>query len=187
MLDYERSIPKLTETVGLMHSTKWSPTPEAKALELLAKKLDETITLMDRNTYWELEEDFNQPIRGRVHLDGTREPDIDRAGSYAGIRWRMHELAEFARSKKDELPHPNKKHELPFAAMAILHIMYQAGKDRPTLYDNSEAVKELGRVCNGAKIILSPERLRGALAASLESFDPNYMEAGVEEILVFAQ
>lgn len=187
MLDYEKSIAKLIERVGLIHTSGYSPTEESKALNALAQKLDETIGLMDQDSYWELEDAFNQPSPGSVRIDGSKEEDVERAGRYANIRWGMYELADFARRKKGELPHRNKKHAVPFAATGLLHIMYQAGKDFPKLYDHSEAVKELGRVCNGANIVLSAERLRGALTESLESFDPNYRDAGIDEILVFAQ
>jgi hypothetical protein len=187
MLDYEKSISKLIERVAMINSAKWSPTPEANALETLATRLDETIALIDEDTYWDLEEAFNQPSPGAVRFDGTTEPDVDRAGHYASIRWGMYELAEFARRKKEELPHRNKKHALPFAAIGLLHIMYRAGKDRPKLYDNSDAVKELERICKGAGVFLSSESMRGALSASLKSFDPAYLDDGIGDILVFAQ
>lgn len=187
MLDYEKSIAKLIERVCLIHTSGYSPTEEGKALDALAQKLEETFALMDQAKYWELEYAFNQPGPGSVRIDGSKEEDIERAGRYANIRWGMHELAKFARRKKGELPHRNKKHAVPFAATGLLHIMYQAGKGCPKLYDNSEAVRELGRVCEGAGIVLSAERLRGALTASLESFDPNYRDAGIDDILVFAQ
>lgn len=187
MLDYDKSISNLIERVRLINSAGWSPTPEANALEELEKRLNETIALMDKDAYWDLEEVFNRPSPGAVRSDGSTEPDIDRAGHYASIRWGMYELAEFARRKKDELPHRNKKHALPFAAIGLLHILYQAGKDRPKLYDNSDAVKELERVCKDAGIFLSSESIRGALATSLKSFDPAYQDEGIGDILVFAQ
>lgn len=187
MLDYEQSIAKLIDRVKQIHGSTWSPTPEAKALEALANKLDETIKMMDADTYWDIEEAFNQPQPGRIRDDGTKEPDIDRSGHYSSIRWAMYELAEFARTKKEELPNPKKKHALPFAAIGLLHIMYQAGMARPKLYDQSDAVKELGRICDAANIVLSPERLRGALTKALETFDPLYCDDGVNEILVFTQ
>lgn len=187
MLDYEQSIAKLIDRVKQIHEVNWSPTPEAKALEALANKLEETIAMMDESAYWELEDAFDQPQQGWVRFDGTREPDIDRSGRYASIRWAMYEVAEFARAKKDELPNPKKKHALPFAAIGLLHIMYEAGKERPKLYDRSEAVKELGRICDAANIALSPERLRGALTEALATFDPLYCDDGVNGILVFVQ
>lgn len=187
MLDYEQSIAKLIDRVKQIHEAKWSPTTEAKALEALAKKLDETISMMDMSSYWGLEDSFNQPQRGVVRLDGTKEPDIDRSCRYASVRWAMSELAEFARSKKGELPDPRIKLALPFAAMGLLHIMYQSGKSRPSLYDNGEVVNKLRDICSAAGIVLSPEALRNALKKALDSFDPLYQNDGIADILAFAQ
>ena len=187
MLDYEKSIAKLIERVGQINESGWSPTPEANALKELAEKLEEVISLMDRDTYWQLEDAFNQPERGWVRDDGTREPDIDRAGRYAAIRWGMRELSEFAITNRNELPNPKKKHALPFAATGLLHIMYESGMDRPTLYNDGFAVKELTRICTGAGIYLSTETLRGALKKALDQFDPLYRDAGISDILIFTQ
>lgn len=187
MLDYEQSIIKLINRVKLIHEANWSPTPEAKALDALAQKLNETIAMMDESTYWGLEDAFNQPERGWVRFDGTKEPDIDRSGRYAAVRWAMHELAEFAMAKKSELPNSREKRALPFAAMGLLHIMYQSGSDRPSLYINGDAIKKLGDICNDAGIALSPESLKGALKNALDSFDPLYQNDGIVDILVFSQ
>lgn len=187
MYDYDKSISKLANRVRLMHESNWSPTPEAKALEELAMQLEQTAALMDRDCYWYLEEEFNKPTLGYVRFDGTREPQIDRSGQFANVRYRMIELADFARQQKNELPNPRKRSAPPFAAVALLHIMYQCGKPRPSLYDNSDAVLALGVVLEKAGICLSKERLRGLLTDALKSFDPCYMNEGIEDVLVCGQ
>jgi hypothetical protein len=184
MLDYDKSINKLIERVKLIHQGKWSPTPEAKALAALAKTLEEAAALMDRHIYIELEEAFNQPLPGQRRRDGAMEPGIERDRNYAGIRYGMLQLAEFAKDTKAELPKPNKKYALPFAASGLVRIWYQAGKDRPALHDKSEAVIELGRICESINIQLSPESLRNALSVALKSFDPNYDEQGIDNDII---
>ena len=59
--------------------------------------------------------------------------------------------------------------------------------DRPTLYNDGFAVKELTRICTGAGIYLSTETLRGALKKALDQFDPLYRDAGISDILIFTQ
>lgn len=185
MLDYEKSIDRLIERVKLINTSDWKPAQEIKELGDLINQLKNLAAMMDMDCYWDLEEEFNQP-QENWQSDGTTGPKIERAGFYSSLRWKLLELAEFAAKKKESLPNPRQRHALPFAAKGLLHIMRECNMDRPALYNDSKSVQELKRICEAAGIVLSNERLRGALSEALADFSPtNHRCDGMEGLFVF--
>ena len=188
MYDYRESKLRLIDLVREMHQSDWSPTPKSKALEALAKRLCETADLLSESRWTLLEEAFNADPPPATGIDGLPIPLSEhRAGRYRELRYRLYELADFARSEKDRLPNPRERPAVKFAATGLLHIMYQCDFQRPTLYDNSAAVGELEEVCNAASIVLSRERLRGVLSEALSTFDPLMFDSRITAILAHRQ
>ena len=189
MLDYTESINRLIARVSAIHKAEKDTshrTSEARSYCDLADTLDKTAELLNDDRYLYLEEMFNQPLGDYVDFDGKVTRGPFREVSYKGIYWSLRDLAEFARRTAKDVPSSRKRFAAPFAAMAFLHILYEAGKPMPTLHDNSDATKALQELCEKAGVILSPERIRGLLSDALKDFDPLYFPfCGIEDVLSF--
>jgi len=185
---YERGIRKLIELVSrIHHNTEWNPTEQKKALEDAANKLEELAELLlSGPAAYDLETAHDERgIPERViGLDGflIEQPESEWP-SYQSIKWDIRELAMSARIAAERLPNPRKRHALEFAARGLLYLRHDYGFPRVTLSNDSADVSELERVCTSAGLVLSPERYRGALAESLKTFDPHFVEPGYESIL----
>lgn len=64
----------------------------------------------------------------------------------------------------DSLPHPKERRALPVAAHGLLHLYHVFDCPGPKLWNDSDAVRQLHRVCTKAGLGLSVERVRGALS-----------------------
>lgn len=189
MLDYNESISRLIAKVSAIHNSEKDTahrTKEAKRYRALADKLDDTARQLDQDHYSYLEEAFDQPLPSYTNIDGTTTKGPFREVRYKGIYWALRDLAEFARRTSKEVPSSRKRFAAPFAAMAFLHILYDAGKPMPTLHNHSDATKALQELCEKAGVILSPERTRGLLSDALNDFDPLHFPFGsLDDVLVF--
>jgi hypothetical protein len=168
-----RLIARVREVHEIDHSHSWTPRP--RAYEQLAEKADEFAELMAEFEGTDAEYVFDRLDEAeQIGLDGwpVSEPEGGpEPGRYQGLKWRIRELADAARLAGKRLPGPRTKQALPIAARGLLHLWNDCGFSEPVLSDGSEIVGELNRVCCGAGIFLSRERLRGALAESLATFD----------------
>lgn len=174
-MTYEAGIARLIERVREVHrlDQEHSWTPRRKEYEAFAERAEEFANLIAEQEGSDTERIFDR--RGdRVGLDGwpVESEDV----TLQGLKWQVRELAAAARKAAQELPAPRTKQALPMAARGLLHLWHDCGRARPVLSDGSEIVGELNRVCFQAGIVLSRERLRGALADSLETFDRNYYD-----------
>ncbi len=184
--EYEAGIQRLIQHLAAMQRDSFNPTPLRKRYELFAQRAEEFATLIAEFSADDLEDvhaERGRPVR-EIRADG-HVVDVDHDPHWPSLetmRWRVRELAESARVAADRLPSPREKRALPLAVRGLLHLRYDHGFPRPTLSDKSEDVQELARVCEKAGIHLSPERLRGALAEELKTFDP-HLNADLDWIL----
>lgn len=173
--DYQASISALIKRLQTMRETKWSPTPQRNELLALAKKLEETADLMAQPEYMDVEEAVDTDPLPETGLDGFPVTVYDkesRLGLFTATTWRLREIAQITRKEAESLPAPQARREVPFAASVVLHIWYQCEKDRPSFYDDGEAVTELSNILEAAGIHLSRSRVRTALADAWKTFDP---------------
>ena len=185
MLDYDASIQRLISQVTLIHSSTWSPTPKKTKLKSLAADLVEMANLLQEEYWADLEDAFDA---GLIEWDAHSYrvvPESSNIGRYKNLTWELNELADLASNKADDLPNPRKKTASSYAAMGLLHIMYETGMDKPKLYDSGLSVQELKKICDASGITLSVERIRGILKGALEKFDP--LMGDYDEFFVWSQ
>lgn len=186
MSQYEAAIAKLIERTRQIGQAgrQWSPTPKRKRLEEIAKSIDELVAVLQEQgtAQFDLEECHDRKPPPEVGADGYPKEVDSWGASYNGTIAYMCDLAESARRAAIELPHPNEKPALPFAALGLLHIRWRFGLPRPTLYEAGPSVLELKRVCDGAGLPRSPVALRGALKGALAEFDRFYCPDYIEDL-----
>jgi hypothetical protein len=193
---YEEGIALLVERLKAMHRSEWSPTPKRKAAEAIAARLDELADLLaeDGIAQPSIQQFHDQPPQPQPGIDGWPEPVVkwvegfpeptmNHRDSYSGTIGHMRALAESARQVAADLPNPRTKPALPFAALALLHLRYEHGYPRPTMYEAGDDVHELQRVTEVAGIVLSPQRLRGALTEAWSRFDPAFVPDYIDELI----
>lgn len=181
---YERGIRKLIEKVSRIHKSErekeWNSTAKRKAIEEIAKKLEETADLLTSGSAQFDIESFHDergiPERA-IGLDGwpveNEETDWP---SYQSIKSDIRLLAESARQAAEQVPNSRKRFALSFAARGFLHLRHDYGFPPVAKYKDSADVIELERVCSSAGMVLSRESYLGALTDSLKTFDPHFTE-----------
>ena len=118
-------------------------------------------------------------------FDGSKiDPGVSNTGRFAGLRFRLQELARTAKEQLEELPSARERNEVPHAARLFLHLRYECGMPPPTLYDDGEAVTEFSRLCQTENVFLSSVRIRKILSEVLKTFDPHLSPVGLSHILV---
>jgi hypothetical protein len=174
-LDYEASAAALAGWLARIKANDWTPTEAAREYRALARQLETVADLLDEPRW--------------VDLESEIETGDTNAGRYQGAIMRLREIAEEAARMADEYPNARAKPELSLAAAYFLHLWYHAGRERPALYDNSEAVGALADILTAGGYVLSPARVRGILAQALETFDPHLTPPGFDSgrFLVWCQ
>lgn len=182
-LDYEASAAKLSKWLLIIKANHHNPTEAAREYRALAKQVEALAELLDEPRWGPLEAECDRPGTG---MDGYPIPNT---GRYQGAILRLREIAEDAYRLADEYPNARAKPELGWAAAYFLHLWLEAGRDRPALYDNSEAAEALGCILEAGGYPLSPERVRGILSDALRTFDPTYHPCGspLERLFVYRQ
>ncbi len=171
---YQVAVTRLICQVRSMKEGGWSPTPERKSAELIADLLCELSARL---------EEYG-PAQDSIEVAHDNAwASVPGAPTYAGISGSIRNLAATARKVADELPDPRKKHALPFAALALLHLRYRHRFPAPSLYDDGDDVRELTRVLGEAGIYLAPQTVRNALSDALKSFDPLHPPDSIAEVL----
>ncbi|MDE2176100.1 MAG: hypothetical protein KGJ54_12580 [Betaproteobacteria bacterium] len=105
------------------------------------------------------------------------------AWHYNAAMTTLGELAATARRAADELPKPQSRPALAFAALAWLHVESLEMNGPPTRYDASQGVQELQALCGAAGLHRSAEAVRKALGSALEGFDRHCPPFDVREFL----
>ena len=129
-------------------------TARRKALLLIANRLLALTGELDQNLDLE---DLHDQAQG--------------AGSYSGACMRMCELANSARQAAAEVPNPRRRPALPFAAEAFIWLRYWNGFPRVSSYVDGTDVEELKCIAERAGIVVSEQRISGALAKAMKTFD----------------
>jgi hypothetical protein len=175
VLNLVASLMRLAEWLKIRSTNKCDFTEDARRHRGLAKRLRAIAATLDEQEWFYLECKFDEDPPSHVGEDGRwiTAPGANTA-RYKGLLWELRALAETAERMADENPKPRTKPELPMAADFFLHLWLAAGKDRPSLYDKSDAVTALNGVLTGAGYSLSIERVRGILSDALEKFDPHF-------------
>ena len=196
MFDYESSVERLIVRVALMREaerdTEWRKR-EAEFYRGLAENICEAAESLtddgNQDRLKHLEFVFNQPLPGRVGLDGFYEGEryTPRAVQYQGLVSALRELSDTAKSMADDVPSTRQRTAGPFAAMAYLHIRNQSERRRPVLSNDSEEVLELLEILKKSNVFLSPVTVRGLLTDALKTFDPLLFPDDVSGLLVFRQ
>ena len=128
----------------------------------------------------------------RAELDGFGPvwEDIERSYNAAHGEWSYNaalttlgDLADAARRAADELPKPQSRPALAFAALAWLHVESLEMNGPPALYDAAHGVQELQALCAAAGLHRSAEAVRKALAGALKGFDRHCPPSDVAEFL----
>ena len=183
---YERGIQAIIGRMRQIHERDWSPTPLRREIDSIAEELKRMVALLETRSsaQTQIERLHEEPQPTEIGVDGypIEEPP-NRRGTYKSVILELRHLADSAREAASRLPDPREKRALPFAAMALLHLRYELGYQRPAVSNNNEVVRELDRVCREAGIVLSRERLRGAMADALKNFDPCGTPPGVDAII----
>lgn len=186
MSTYEAAIVRLIERARQIDQAgrEWSPTPKRKKLEEIAKRIDELVAVLHEHgsAQFALEECHDRAPPPEFGANGLPLEVEQWGASYKGTIGHMCDLAESARRAAAELPHPNEKRALPFAALGLLHIRWRFGQPRPTLYEAGPCVQELKRVCDAAGLPRSTVALRGALKGALAEFDRFYCPDYIEDL-----
>jgi hypothetical protein len=185
-LDFEASAAKLAEWLATFRDSEYTPTKSVKELRALARQLIDTADMLDSGQWMYLEHVFDSDPPPAIGLDGwpiaTEETNT---GRYLHTVYNLRELARTALEEASKYPNSRAKPELRRAANLFLHIWREAGKDRPAIYDGSEAVSAFKNVLGVAGYPLSDERARGILSAALKDFDPHYYPEGDETMRFF--
>jgi|GEM_PF-1785580 len=185
-LDFEASAAKLAEWLAPFRDREWKPTKSVKELRALAKRLIATADTLDSGRWCYLEQVFDSDPPPAIGLDGwpitTGETN---AGRYAMTVHALRELASTALEEANEYPNARAKPELARAANLFLHIWLEAGKGRPTNYDEGEAVRAFKGILDKARYQVTVQRVRGILSAAWKDFDPHYFPEGAETMRFF--
>lgn len=166
--DYLRRLDRLVQEIRAVNEAdrQWSPTPERKRYEDFAARAEEfaeRILGLECTDVEAVHDELRSNDRGEV---------VNGYPCMKSIRQHVLDLAESARVASDRLPNPRARRALPFAALGLLRLRYEFGFPRPALSNSSADVVELDQVCRAAGLVLSRERLRGALAEALSGFKP---------------
>lgn len=189
-LDYEASAARLSGWLADRRASEWTPTEGEKRHRVLAAKLEAVAEMLNGAEWIFLEGEVDRDPPPEIGIDGwPTVTDETNAGRYRGTILRLREIAETAARLADEYPNSRARPELGQAAGYFLHIWYEAGKARPAIYGNSEAVTAFKAILDAGGYTLSPERVRGILAPALKTFDPNFYPPGfyVKRFLVWHQ
>lgn len=185
---YKRGVGRLIEFIRQVNKATFDVTAHRKEVEAIAQHLEETARLLagfgPAQMAIELAHNESGEPSERTGVDGRpvrdhADPDFC---SYLGIRLQVGELAKSARIAAAALPDSREKFALPLAALGLLHLRRDFNYPPPTLYDGSPVVLELDRICRAAGIVLSPERLRGALRGAMDKFDPYFIPLELKKI-----
>lgn len=188
--DYDASTKKLSDKMREMRNSNWNPTPRVKELRKFAGELEKAADLMSEYRWMSVEESYEQDPKPVTGVDGYPIPfdeNESKKGFYQSLKWQLRDIAEVARQEAESFPSPQSRPVMPYGALVFLHIWYQCENDRPTLYDESEAVIAFSKVCEVAGIYLSPPRIRTLLGKALENFDGASWPPGLDRILVYSQ
>lgn len=179
---YDAGIARLIARVRRCHESECEQTWTAtrRRYEAFAQRAEEFSELMAEHEATDIEsvhDERGEPVKV-PGPDGwpVEIQDDPEWPSMQGLKWRIRDLADSARIAAERLPGAREKHALPMAARGLLHLRHDCGFQRPALSNESHDVCELDRVCRTAGIILSRERLRGALAESLKTFDSTFYD-----------
>ncbi len=178
---YEAAVQKLIARTRDIHAVagEWSPTPLRKELLEVAERIEALSALLDRSGAAQSELERRHKMRRRpeqiIGVDGYPEPADDAPfASYEGVRYELRELARSAREAAAELPDPREKRALPFAALGVLLLRRDYEFPPAVMSDDGADVVELERVCCAAGLMLSRQRLRGALTEARRRFDLHF-------------
>jgi hypothetical protein len=189
-LDLEASLGELSKWLATMRASEWTPTKSVKAHRALAEQLESVAELLDGQQWCYLEDEVDKDPPPQIGLDGRPiATSATIAGSYQGTILRLREIADTAKRIADEYPNSNAKPELKRAAGYFLHIWHEAGKDRPAIYDNGEAVLAFKSVLDTAKYVMDSSSVRGLIRIALKEFDPLFHPPGfdIDRFLVWRQ
>ncbi|MFA7666364.1 MAG: hypothetical protein WCY32_09620 [Burkholderiaceae bacterium] len=171
---YDHGVDRLVEWVKSVHEShgrrNWTET--RRRYEAFAQRAEEFANLIAEHEATDIEEVFERH-ETEVGADGW-PIDHEPATTMKVLKYQIQDLAASARTAASELPTARQKLALPMAAKGFLYLRYDYGFDRPALSNNSEDVRELGRICQLSGIVLSPETVRNALAEAIRTFDPHY-------------
>jgi hypothetical protein len=188
-MDYEQGIARLIALVkeieGGKGAVKWSPTPSREALLAIADRLAELRCDLETpsSATFDIENEHDKEYPPQVGVDGMPIPTEPWGCSYAATLMHMRELEASARRAAAALPDARTRNALPTAALGLLWLRLEHGYGRPRLSNDSDDVKELGRVCESAGLHKSPVTLRNALSKALEAYDPHQMPPWAWEVV----
>ncbi len=183
--DYEEGKRLISVRLAGVRSRDWSPTPEVRRLKSLIEDLEAMANRLGGQEWLYLEAAHDADSLVEYGLDGYPiDPGISNVGRFAGVRFGLQELAKTARAQLEELPSARERNEVPHAAQLFLHLRYECGMPRPTLYEGGEAIMEFTRLCEVANVYLSPERIRNILSEALKTVDAHLPPSGLTYVLV---
>lgn len=183
--DYELGKRRIAERLARSGATSWGPTPEARRLQSLTEDLESMANRLGGQEWLYLEAAHDAEPLSNFEFDGSRiDPGFSNAGRFAGLRWRLQELAQTAKEQLEELPSARERNDVPNAAMLFLYLRYECGMPPPTLYDDGKVITEFSQLCQTKNVFLSSVRIRNILSKVLKTFDPHLYPIGLSYILV---
>lgn len=183
--DYEEGKRRIGQWLARSRASSWSPTPEARRLQSLIEDLESMASRLCGQEWLYLEEAHDAEPPREFDVDGRSiDPGVSNTGRFAGLRFRLQELAQTAKEQLEELPSARERTEVPHAAQLFLHLRDQCGMPPPKLYDGGEVITEFSLICQTANVFLSPARIRKILSEALKTFDRHLSLPGLNHILV---
>lgn len=163
--DYEKSRALIVEGVRRLYESEGDSSKargdRKKRLNNLAGELERVSRLMsDVNTY------------------GLQMALNEAAGTpyYQDTIIRLLTIAANAEQLAEQMPNTRFRFHMRFAAGALLRLIYLTGKEWPTKYVNCEAVLELERITQDAKVQKSRETCFHYMQQAMQDFDPDSIE-----------
>lgn len=182
---YEQGKKRLIDRISAMNKG-WSPTPLRKEILSIANRLRDLADDLDGNSFaWsDIEDEHDKAPPRFIGLDVCPKPTEDFSSSYKATLMHMRALADSANRSANSLPNPRKRPALPFAAMGLLHLKVWHDLKIGPIDVDSPVVLELEEICKPARIVISGEAFRNALAEQFKLFDRHYFPPGIWEIIV---
>lgn len=189
-IDFDRSAQNLSSWLRERRQSEWSPTERVNRLRDLATRLDKLADELWETDLWEVEHAVDADPPPRIGLDGRpipQPPEESRFGTYETCQSGMHEIARFARQLAEGYPAPQARPYLQEAATAFLHLWLEDGRDRPTMYDNGEAVTTFANILESGGHPMTTSRARGILGKAWSAWDRYLICPLFDEIVVWRQ
>lgn len=144
----------------------YSPTPQAKELDAIAKLADDLHLRLAATPVW-----------------SELEDELGSLGDHYGqLVLQLAHLRDAAKRAHDHLPDARSRPVAPWIAAAYLYLRYQFGLPSATKTRSGPAARELGQLLKDAGLAKSDEAVFALLKAAINQFDPHLPPPGLDVV-----